>query len=371
VNGSFENHNDCPNGIIHKRLTVINSWFQPTEGSADYYHPCGRESSGVPENKFGFQKAHSGNAYIGMHLFVNKYYYESYKEYLMGKLKTPLIKDGRYVVSFRVSRADKARYAIDRIGAYLSSRPVQSNTYGMVYYLSTDTVNCREVFLKTYPTPQLESPKQEFITSHDKWIRISDTITAKGDEKFILLGSFFPNKNLHLKNVNPEGKYSSAYYYFDDVQVYMVGKPPPKPEKKNLTNSGKNVPSVKDSLQPGFTFEIENIYFAFDKSYLKSKSKQALQKLYGFMKRHPSVHIEIQGHTDSLGSHRYNQKLSERRAISVKRYLEMRGIAPERMKTKGFGKRNPLMTNQSEKGRAKNRRVMLKILENPQDQNGP
>lgn len=371
VNGSFEDHRDCPSGVLHKRLTIIDAWFQPTEGSADYYHPCGRRGSEAPGNKFGFQQAHEGNAYIGMHLFVNKYYYKSYKEYLMGKLTNPLIKDARYVVSFRVSRSDKSRYAIDRIGAYLSRKPIQINTWGIIYYMETDTVNCQKVFLKNYPNPQLESQKQEFITSGEKWTTISDTITAGGGEKFILLGNFYPNKDIYPQKVNPKGKYSSAYYYFDNVQVHMVGDPPSRPAKKIVTKTEENVPSLKDSLEPGFTFEIKNIYFEFDKSYLKPKSKKALQKLYGFMKRHPSVHVEIQGHTDSIGSPRYNQQLSERRALSVKRYLNQRGIDSERMKTQGLGKRNPVMSNRSEKGRAQNRRVMLKILDHPQDQGDP
>ncbi|MFO8055428.1 MAG: OmpA family protein, partial [Bacteroidales bacterium] len=117
-----------------------------------------------------------------------------------------------------------------------------------------------------------------------------------------------------------------------------------------------------DSLEPGFTFELENIYFEFDKAFLKPESKEALEKLYGFLRRHRDTRIEIQGHTDSVGSHRYNQTLSERRAISVRRYLEQKNIKSSRLETKGFGKRRPVVSNSTEKGRAKNRRVMIKVL---------
>jgi outer membrane protein OmpA-like peptidoglycan-associated protein len=72
--------------------------------------------------------------------------------------------------------------------------------------------------------------------------------------------------------------------------------------------------------------------------------------------------VEIAGHTDSVGNVDYNVKLSERRASSVKQYLIKKGIDPNKVVTKGYGPTDPVADNETEEGRAKNRRVELIIL---------
>jgi OmpA-OmpF porin, OOP family len=80
------------------------------------------------------------------------------------------------------------------------------------------------------------------------------------------------------------------------------------------------------------------------------------------LKNNKQISIEIQGHTDSTGVATFNQKLSEARAGSVKAYLTQKGVAPHRIATKGFGASLPVAPNNSEQGRALNRRVEVKIL---------
>ena len=368
VNGSFESYKYCPGKIRHERIDEVQAWSQPTDGSPDYFHACSKKGSGVPKNKFGDIKAAQGEAYVGMHLFVVKHQFSNYKEYLMGHLKKPLEKGARYAVQFDIALAGEAQFAIDQIGAFLTPQPIQVNTYGMIFSLETFNLECHNVTTSKYPRPQVQTPASEKITNTRSWRTIVDTIEAGGDEQFIILGSFFPNKEVHSAQVNPEGKYSSAYYYFDNLNVTQVSPPPELPSKpeKVIEDEPENVPEV-DSTEVGFTFELENIYFEFDKSYLKPGSKEELENLYGFLKRNKDLRIEIQGHTDSVGSQRYNQRLSERRAITVKRYLEQKGIAGDRLKAEGYGKRNPLRSNRTDTGRAKNRRVMIRILP-PQDE---
>ena len=75
--------------------------------------------------------------------------------------------------------------------------------------------------------------------------------------------------------------------------------------------------------------------------------------------------MSVDGHTDSIGSDAYNQKLSVRRAQAVADYLEKGGIAASRMTVKGFGESQPVASNDTAEGRAENRRVELKILQQP------
>lgn len=100
--------------------------------------------------------------------------------------------------------------------------------------------------------------------------------------------------------------------------------------------------------------------FDFDKSVIKAQYLPYLDDVVKVLGDNPTLRIEIQGHTDSIGTEQYNQGLSERRAKAVKSYLENKGIKPERLTTKGFGESSPVNSNQSSEGRSKNRRVQLK-----------
>ena len=80
------------------------------------------------------------------------------------------------------------------------------------------------------------------------------------------------------------------------------------------------------------------------------------------LKGYPDLRIEIQGHTDSQGRKDYNLKLSERRAQTVKSFLIIYGIDASRMTTKGYGPDKPVASNETDEGRALNRRVELKKL---------
>jgi len=80
------------------------------------------------------------------------------------------------------------------------------------------------------------------------------------------------------------------------------------------------------------------------------------------MQSNPSIHIEISGHTDTTGTAAYNQTLSENRAKSVVQYLIGKGISTERLSFKGYGQSKPIDTNDTETGRANNRRTELKIV---------
>ena len=79
------------------------------------------------------------------------------------------------------------------------------------------------------------------------------------------------------------------------------------------------------------------------------------------MKQNPDKTATISGHTDSTGSEAYNQKLSERRAISVKEEIVKQGISPDRLDAKGYGEEKPIATNKTKEGRQANRRVEAEV----------
>ena len=103
-------------------------------------------------------------------------------------------------------------------------------------------------------------------------------------------------------------------------------------------------------------------FFDFDKSVLKAEGKAKLDDLVGKVK---GINLEViiaVGHTDSVGTDAYNQKLSVRRADAVKAYLVSKGIEKNRVYTEGKGEKQPVADNKTSAGRAKNRRVEIEVV---------
>lgn len=105
-----------------------------------------------------------------------------------------------------------------------------------------------------------------------------------------------------------------------------------------------------------------DVHFATNKTVVLPESAQTLEDLYDFLSENPTVRIKIVGHTDSVGSDASNQRLSEGRARSVRNEMIRRGIAEDRIEYEGKGEMAPVATNETEEGRAMNRRVEFIIL---------
>ena len=123
-------------------------------------------------------------------------------------------------------------------------------------------------------------------------------------------------------------------------------------------------PGPKPAPAPGpkeITFE--PIYFDINKSNINAVSSKALDQDGMLLKDNPNIKVEIGGHTDSGGSEIANLKISEKRAVSVKKYLEDKyNIPGDRMTVKGYGSSRPIADNKTQEGRTKNRRVEIKVL---------
>ncbi|MFQ5849238.1 MAG: OmpA family protein [Candidatus Binatia bacterium] len=132
--------------------------------------------------------------------------------------------------------------------------------------------------------------------------------------------------------------------------------PPPKPAPAP--------PKVKPALPPPRverTIVLDHIFFDFDKTAIKPDGKKVLDRLVRFLNENQGRRVDLEGHADWIGTKKYNQGLSERRATSVRNYLVKRGVDPSRISTRGFGETRPITDNRTREGRAKNRRVEVKV----------
>jgi outer membrane protein OmpA-like peptidoglycan-associated protein len=111
----------------------------------------------------------------------------------------------------------------------------------------------------------------------------------------------------------------------------------------------------------GLIVNMSDVLFDFNKYTLRPAAREKLAKISGIILSHPGLRLEVDGYTDSIGSEDYNLKLSDERASGVRDYLVGQGIAPENISSKGFGKDDPVASNDTAAGRQKNRRVEMVV----------
>lgn len=115
-------------------------------------------------------------------------------------------------------------------------------------------------------------------------------------------------------------------------------------------------------ITKGESFIVRNLLFDFDQATLRAASVHEIKALVGFLQENPGVNILIEGHTDNQGSEAYNQRLSVDRAESVQQAVTRAGIDASRIRIKGLGSSQPASSNQTEEGRQRNRRTVIRIL---------
>ena len=128
------------------------------------------------------------------------------------------------------------------------------------------------------------------------------------------------------------------------------------------TLPGAEVERVGEGIK--VTLNENTVNFDFNSANLTTLAKTNLDKLVTVLKNNPDTNINIYGHTDSIGSDAVNLRISSQRAEAVKNYLVAKGISASRMFTEGLGKSSPIASNDTDAGRAKNRRVEFAITAN-------
>jgi outer membrane protein OmpA-like peptidoglycan-associated protein len=137
-------------------------------------------------------------------------------------------------------------------------------------------------------------------------------------------------------------------------------------ELADMSNEKPGVPFERDyyleKIEVGTRVVLENIYFEINKAILTDASNIQLNQVVELLKTNESLKIEISGHTDNVASAEHNTQLSKNRAKAVVDYLVAQGIDSNRLRSKGYGFRQPIESNNTPEGRAKNRRVEFKVI---------
>lgn len=196
---------------------------------------------------------------------------------------------------------------------------------------------------------QLPMPEEKVTINGPGGFSLETFTNTLGEYRF---DSLKPN-NIYTVRVSKEG-------YFNESRVCRI----PETRKPILLNkqNGVDMDFELTAIQEKKEVVINNIYYDFDKATLRESSKIELNKLVAMLRETPQVVVQINAHTDTRGSHAYNDKLSNERAASVVNYMTLSGINPARMVARGFGKTNPLLPNaQSESEHQANRRTTFTV----------
>jgi outer membrane protein OmpA-like peptidoglycan-associated protein len=150
--------------------------------------------------------------------------------------------------------------------------------------------------------------------------------------------------------------------------LYSVPTIPMETEEKVVVSEPERLPqlfldTIAKEVEERINFVAQNIFFTANSDRLTPESHAPLDEVVEILKNHPSYNLIVEGHSDSTGNPEVNRKLSFKRAESVKNYLITKGIEGQRLTTFGFGPDKPLASNDTAEGRAKNRRVELKLAQ--------
>jgi outer membrane protein OmpA-like peptidoglycan-associated protein len=130
--------------------------------------------------------------------------------------------------------------------------------------------------------------------------------------------------------------------------------------RAQLLNQLNSILQTRDSAR-GLIVNMSDVLFDTGSYTLKPGAREKLAKISGIVLAHPGLNLQIEGHTDSVGTDEFNQQLSERRADTVRDFLAEQGVSPSSITAKGFGKTQPVASNDTADGRQRNRRVELVV----------
>jgi outer membrane protein OmpA-like peptidoglycan-associated protein len=329
-NGSFENYRK-KTGNIRQAIP----WNQIA--SVDFYQKP------LSDDTTAEKGAKDGDCYGGLR------YQKKYKEFIQVKLTESLHRGSTYEFEMHIRLAYWSNAVLKSFGVLFSKAgytgPGSATKANMI-----DSV-C----------------KKGGFSNNFKWIRIHGFYKADGGEKYITIGNFNPviKKDLQRMNILKRG-FKEAYYFIDDISLYRRKQPDEiietvivGPNKQNFEED--SVLKVNADIKIGDKVALKNIFFSPGSYYLLPESYVELNKLAQFLIRNPSISIQINGHSDNTGMKHKNQKMSEYRAREVFEYLIKKGVQ-NKMLFKGYGSTQPVASNETDDGKAKNRRVEFEII---------
>lgn len=277
-----------------------------------------------------------------------------------------LTADGQYRATLGVGKRYKLMAMVDRYYPYVTEE-------------FAPTVN--EDFRQTERMIKMKPKRREVIfkvkdAENNKGLKVKIKVTNAQTKEEMWVDANAGRDGNYALNLREGNKYnievsSVEGYAFTSTEVEV----PLSSTAENIYASNGRADTTKPAaFVPDFDIKVQplkdntkltlkDIYFDFNKVTLRDESYAELDRVLNLLTQNPSARIEIAAHTDDVGGDESNMRLSERRAQEIVRYLKSKGINANRMVPKGYGESRPVVNEQTEEARAKNRRVELKIID--------
>jgi len=244
-------------------------------------------------------------------------------------------------------------FVVNRTGtkAYFSSNGIEDSYGGMDIY-TFDLYEAARPNTVSYVKGLVFDSKSKLpLGSSIEVIDLSSGETVVSTRSDKIEGTFLatlPSNSNYALQVRREG------YLFHSENFQLKSSTLEKPFELSV---------ALQKVEVGMAMTLKNVFFDTDKASLLPESKSELQTLVNFLNNNPEVKVIIKGHTDNVGNDEHNLDLSKRRAKAVFEYLVGQGIATERLAHEGYGEKVPIATNETDEGRAANRRTEFEIIE--------
>lgn len=274
-------------------------------------------------------KARTGENMVGIMSYMTNNYTDTYREYITVPLKSYLRPQVTTYIEIWVRKGDNSKLISNNLGCYFSRKAPKQD------------------IMVNLPYPPQFNHTALINQDSQKWEKITGSFVPQQPYKYLTIGNFFDNRRTQVQvsphHDLPAASQSFAYYLIDDVRVWQEGD---SLEDVATAQPEKSKPII-----------LKNIKFETSSAVLLESSGEELQQLLDYLKKYPNTQITIHGHTDNVGEEAANLLLSQARAQAVVDFLLEKGIAAQRLSTKGLGATQPLTSNATPEGRAQNRRV--------------
>lgn len=343
-NGGFEDLNIC---------TELDS---ECGAEAWFRNPLRRSES----NLKGFSKAHRGNTSEIIVIESTKRPIKG-RVFIFSMLKCDLVQDEEYKISFWLN---PIKNQVLELGVLLSE-------FEMVPGIKNPLKH----------RPSFPVKKKDFVKKEKQWTQYEFIYKAKGKERYITIGNFDKEVYCPDKRLTADNRAGDLVYFIDDLSLTPINPTTIECDstlnrkrlysfnnrhtyKIGLSTAKKRIKTVvKKKTPPTKTIEIPVLAFQFDSYKLSDNYQDKIESIIDHLKSQNPVSIEIIGHTDDVGDANYNQKLSLKRAIEVKKLIVSKISDYESIITvKGLGEDAPKVKNNSSENRNINRRVEINYV---------
>lgn len=337
-------------------------WTSATGARADIFvSGAAMPDVDVPNNIYGSEEAKDGANYAG--IIAYSYREKEDRTYLQSQLSTPLKKGMRYKVQFYASLAELSKYSSNRLGAYLSKKPIGADKKMPAIIMDNTPV---------------EHPDRAVFNGMYGWDLVCGEFVASGNEKYITIGNFSNETDIKTDRVRKPrdakgNQVIAAYYYIDDISVTLLD-----PDEDCNCDYGdaaefetmtvyQRTPEISLGMNVRDKVSQYNIYYASGRYDVRVDGKNTLESIAKIMKDNPGIKIQISGHADATEASSAEDKVTSlRRAEYVRSLLGEEGIDVDRIIATDSEDATPSQYIQAgdsdDLKAAKNRRVSFKVI---------